>query len=295
MSLLELFCAVDDFCQTFEPRWELRQLPNTTRQRRRHGQLSLSELLTIMIHFHQAHYRDFKAYYLLHVLPHLGAEFPRLISYQRFVELMPSLLVPLTAYLHQCFGFCSGISFIDSSSVAVCHNRRIPHHKVFRGIAQRGKSSLGWFYGFKVHIVVNDQGEVLSFLLTPGNVDDRKPVPKLAQRLHGKLFGDKGYLSQPLFRQLWEQLGLKLITHRKRNMPKQLLPLADKLLLRKRAIIESVFAQLKNISQIEHTRHRSPTNFVVNLLAGLIAYCHQPKKPSLHLDKALCSQYLIPN
>lgn len=257
--------------------------------------MSASEVLTIVIHFHQAHYRDFKAYYLQYVAVQLRGEFPRLVSYHRFVELLPTVLVPLCAYLHTCFGSCTGISFIDSTAVAVSHNRRIKQHKVFAGLAQRGKTSLGWFYGFKLHVVVNDRGELLGVQVTPGNTDDWKPVPKLAQRLYGKLFADKGYVSQPLFRRLLSELGVQLITHRKRNMVNRLLPLADKLLLRKRAIIESIVDQLKNISQIEHTRHRSPVNFVVNLLAGLVAYCHQPKKPSLRLDAQPRIEAVIPN
>lgn len=216
MSVLELFCHVDDFCHAFEPQWQRHQLSEGKR-RQRHGRLSLSEMLTIVIHFHQAHYRDFKAYYTQFVAMHLRTDFPRLISYQRFIELLPTLVVPLTAYLQTCFGTCSGVSFIDSTSVAVCHNRRIQQHKVFAQIAQRGKTSLGWFYGFKVHVVVNDCGELLGVQLTPGNVDDRRPVPKLAHRLYGKLFADKGYLSQPLFRRLLDELGVQLITHRKRN------------------------------------------------------------------------------
>ena len=295
MSLLELYCHVDEFYQQFEPRWQQQQLAAGSSQRRRRGQLSMSEMLTIVIHFHQAHYRDFKAYYLQYVAVQLRTEFPTLVSYQRFVELMPTVVVPLCAYLQACFGSCTGISFIDSTPLAVCHNRRIPQHNVFAGIAQRGKTSLGWFYGFKVHIVVNDRGELLGVQLTPGNTDDRKPVPALARRLYGKLFGDKGYLSQPLFHRLLTELGVQLITHRKRNMANRLLPLADKLLLRKRALIESIFDQLKNISQIEHTRHRSPVNFIVNLLAGLVAYCHQPKKPSLHLQALSHLEADIPN
>ena len=130
----------------------------------------------------------------------------------------------------------------------------------------------------------NDQGELLTFTLTPGNVDDRAPVPAFAARLFGKLIGDKGYLSQPLLKQLHEQFGIELITARRKNMKARELSLLDKLLLRKRAIVETIIDQLKNISQIEHTRHRSPINFLVNLLCGLIAYCHQPKKPSLQLN-----------
>ena len=152
---------------------------------------------------------------------------------------------------------------------------------VFRVDARRGKTSVGWFYGFKLHLVVNDRGELLAFCLTPGNVDDRWPVPRLIRRLFGKLFGDKGYISQPLAQQLLVEHGVRLITKLRKNMRQQLLDLGDKLLLRKRALIETINDQLKNVCQIEHTRHRSPYNFVVHLLAGLIAYCHQPKKPSL--------------
>jgi IS5 family transposase len=166
----------------------------------------------------------------------------------------------------------------------VCHNRRIHSHQVFKKIARRGKTSVGWFYGFKLHLVVNDRGELLAFQVTPGNVDDRKPVPRLANGLTGKLFRDRGYISQKLFETLLEQ-DLQLITKLRKGMKNKLLPLADKLLLRKRALIETINDQLKNISQIEHTRHRSVINWMVNLLAGLVAYTHQPKKPSLNLSQ----------
>jgi hypothetical protein len=293
MSLLELFCHVDDFCQTFVPQWEQQQLQNGSRQRRRRGQLCLSEIMTILSYFHQMRFRDFKTYYLGYVLPHLRSEFPGLVSYNRFVELTPSALVPLCAYLQSCYGDCTGISFIDSTPIAVCHNRRISQHRVFAGLAQRGKNSVGWFYGFKLHLVVNDRGELLACRLTAGNVDDRGPVAQLIKRLWGKLFGDKGYLSLPLTRQL-RQRGITLITKLKSNMKNRLILLSDKLLLRKRSILETITDQLKNISQIEHTRHRSLANFMVNLVAGLIAYCHQPKKPALALDLPQL-EALIPN
>jgi hypothetical protein len=240
-----------------------------------------------MIHFHQSHYRDFKSYYQEHVLVHLCREFPRLVSYGRFVELMPRAVVPLAVYLRQRFGDCTGISFVDSTALAVCRNQRIHQHKVFVDVAARGKTTLGWFYGFKVHLIVNECGELLACQLTPGNVDDRKPLPSLVQRLFGKLFGDKGYLSQPLVDALLTQHNLHLITPARRNIQGQLVSHLDALLLRKRAIIESIHDQLKNISQIDHSRHRSPINFVVNLLSGLIAYSFQDKKPSLHLDSLL--------
>lgn len=191
--------------------------------------------------------------------------------------------MPLCVYLRQCMGSCTGISFLDSTDVTVCHNKRISQHKVFARVATRGKTSTGWFFGFKLHLLFNERGELLNVALTPGNVDDRKPVPQMVKRLFGKIFADRGYLSKKLFAELLETFGIQLITKLKKNMPNRLMPLTDKLLLRKRAIAETIIDQLKNISQIEHSRHRSPVNFLVNLVCGLIAYCHQPKKPSLHL------------
>ncbi len=143
---------------------------------------------------------------------------------------------------------------------------------------------MGWFFGFKLHLVVNDQGELLGCYLTAGNVDDRKPVPHLARHLFGKLIGDKGYISQELTTQLLDMLGVHLVTFLRSNMNGRLVSQSDVVLLRKRAIIETINDQLKNISQIEHSRHRSPINFIVNLFAGLIAYCRQPKKPALRLE-----------
>jgi hypothetical protein len=293
MSLLELFCAVDDFWQEFEPTWRQKQLVESERKRERAGELSESEIMTIVIHFHQARYRDFKTYYIEHVQRYLHSGFPKLVSYGRFVQLLPSILEPLCVYLRTCFGRCSGIGFIDSTALAVCDNRRIHAHKVFQGLAARGKTSMGWFYGFKLHFIINDRGEVLALRVTAGNIDDRKPVTDLVKRLFGKLFGDKGYLSKSLQVQLRAQ-GIELITKLKSNMKNQLMRLSDKLLLRKRTIIESVIDQLKNISQIEHTRHRSPINCMVHLVAGLIAYCLQPKKPSLGFDAALVLEPAYP-
>jgi hypothetical protein len=279
MSILELFCDVDDFWQQYGHEWERRLLADGKRPRHHANEMYPSEIMTLLIHFHQSCYRTFKHYYLKYVHVALRHEFPHLLSYPRMVEVMANYLVPLTAYLRTKQGTCTGISFIDSTPLAVCKNPRISSHRVFAGLAQRGKTSTGWFFGFKLHLVVNDGGEILTFCLTPGNVDDRRPVPKLTQPLFGKLLGDKGYLSQPLFEHLFSERGLQLITRLRSNMKNQLMPLLDKVLVRKRAVIESIHDQLKNISQIEHSRHRSPTNFLVNLIGGLIAYCHQPAKP----------------
>jgi len=283
-SLLELFCDVDDFCQAFLPVWRKQLLTAGEIQRQRERSLSMSDVMTILIHFHQSHYRDFKAYYTDYVLERLRGEFPGLVSYTRFVEFIPSVLVPLCVYLRtSCLGTCTGISFIDSTALAVCKNPRIHSHKVFAGLAERGKTSTDWFFGFKLHLIFNDRGELLNLMLTPGNVDDRKPVPKMVRKLFGKLFADKGYLSKRLFEELLRTFNVQLVTGIRSNMKNVLMPLMDKILLRKRAIAETIIDQLKNISQIEHSRHRSPINFLVNLLSGLIAYCHQPKKPSLGL------------
>jgi hypothetical protein len=283
-SLTELFCDVDDFCQSFVPVWRKQMLSAGEIQRQRERSLSISEIMTILIHFHQSHYRNFKAYYTEYVLVRLRREFPGLVSYNRFVEFIPSVLVALCVYLRTaCFGTCSGVSFIDSTALAVCKNPRIHSHKVFTGLAQRGKTSTGWFFGFKLHLIFNDRGELLNLLLTPGNVDDRKPVPKMVRQLFGKLFGDKGYLSKTLRDELLRTFNVQLLTGIRSNMKNMLMPLMDRILLRKRAIVETIIDQLKNISQIEHSRHRSPANFLVNLICGLIAYCRQPKKPSLGL------------
>lgn len=288
-TLEELFCSVDDFCQTFEPQWERQLLGNGLQKRKRDRSLCLSEIMTILIGFHQSCYRNFKAYYQDKVQVQWQAYFPGLVSYHRFVEWMPSTLLPLCANLGSCFGSCTGISFLDSTSLKVCHNRRINQHRVFQNLAARGKTSVDWFFGFKLHVVVNDRGELLNVVMTPGNTDDRIPVPKLLQMLFGKVFADKGYVSQKLAKQLLETVGIQLITKLKRNMKNRFMSLSDRLLLRKRSIIETIIDQFKNISQIEHSRHRSPVNCLVNIVCGLIAYCHQPKKPAIAINHNLLS------
>jgi transposase len=287
LSLEDLFCSIDDFCCTFEPQWKQQLLGCGLKRRNRACSLSLSEIMTILIAVHQSCYRNFKTYYQEKVQTEWAAEFPGLVSYQRFIEWVPSTLVPMCAYLRSCFGSCSGISFMDSTSLRVCHNRRIRQHKVFENLAARGKTSVDWFFGFKLHLVVNDRGELLNILLTPGNTNDRTPVPKLVQQLFGKVFVDKGYISQQLAQHLLKTTGIQLITRLKRKMKQRLMPLCDRLMLRQRPIIETIIDQLKNISHIEHSRHRSPVNCFVNILGGLIAYCHQPKKPAIAIDHNL--------
>ena len=282
MEIVALFCDIDDFCQAFEPRWQQYLISDGSRQRWRVQRLCLSEVMTLVVSFHQSGYRTCKDYYLRYVTAHLRWAFPQVVSYTRFVELMAAALVPLCASLQTRKGRSAGVAFIDSPLLAVCHPKRSGRHKVFAGLARWGRNSLGWGYGFKLHLLINDVGELLACRLTVANVDDRVPVPALVAKVQGKVFGDRGYISQALFDTLLAQ-GVQLITKLRKDMKNKLLPMMDKLLLRKRSLIETVNAQLKNISQIEHSRHRSVTNFLVNLVAGLIAYTYQPKKPSLHL------------
>ncbi len=236
MNIIPLFCEIDDFCQDFEPLLNEHLISDGNRKRIRKSTLALSEVMTIIVEFHRSNYRTFKHYYQKHVCVYLRWAFPQLVSYNRFVELMGEALLPLCAYLSTRKGECSGISFVDSMPIAVCHNRRIHSHCVFDETAERGKNSVGWFYGFKLHLIVNDEGEILAVQLTAGNVDDRTPVPKLVKELFGKLYGDKGYISQKLFDLLFAD-GVQLVTKIRKNMKNNLMPIFDKLFLRKRAII----------------------------------------------------------
>lgn len=287
MCITTLFCKFDDFCKEFESDWNKILLSSGSTTRNRHGKLSLSERMTIFTLFHQSNFRTFKHFYKNFIEKNMKEYFPALISYERFVALMPSMLIPMTLFVYSQRGKCTGISYIDSTKLAVCKNIRIPRNKVFKDIAKRGKSSVGWFFGFKLHLIINDKGEILAFHISTGNIDDRIPVELMSRGLFGKLFGDKGYLSQKLFKNLMDK-GLQLITTIRAKMKNKLMPIADRILLRKRYIIETINDQLKNISQIEHSRHRSSLNCMVNVLGGLAAYCFQKKKPSINIgQKAL--------
>lgn len=281
-KLIETYCDVDDFCQLFIPHWQRLLLDNGEMKRNRACRLSPAEVMTIIIHFHQSHYRDFKNYYLHYVCRQLKPYFPELLSYTRFLALMPSVVVPMCSYLTSKLGKPTGIQFVDSTKIEVCHIMRAKRNKVFEGIAEHGKGTMGWSFGFKLHLIINHLGEIVALKLTKGNVDDRQPVSEMAESLFGKLYGDKGYISQALTGELLEK-GVELITTVRKNMKKKFLSLWDRAILKKRFIIETVNDQLKNISYIEHSRHRSPHGFMLNLLGGLIAYCLKEEKPSLNL------------
>lgn len=279
LNIIKLFCSVDDFWKSFNS-----QIDKTLIGKHSRGPttgLSMSEIMTIMILFHQSNFRTFKYFYFHLLLNHIK-DFPKLPSYSRFVHLQKTAFVPLFAYLHHNKGKVTGISFIDSTILKVCHIKRASSNKVFKNLTTKGKSTTGWFLGFKLHLIINERGEILSFQLTQGNISDISMVKSLSEGLWGKLFGDRGYISLSLFEELLEK-NIQLITKIRNNMKNKLMDITDKFLLRKRAIIETINDQLKNISQIEHTRHRSPANFLINLLSGLIAYCYQEKKPCLKI------------
>ena len=270
LSTIALFCCLDDFAKSFEQLEKHRLIP-TGRQRHRSGKLSLGEMLFIMVLFHLSPFKHFKCFWHYGVEQKYRIWFGQLPSYARFVSLMPRLFIPLCVLLHSLRGEETGIYIADSTKLAVCHNARISRNKVFKGLATRGRSTMGWFYGFKLHLVINHKGEIMAVKITKANTDDRHPLVAMVAGLKGKLLADKGYISKDLFARLWRQ-GLHLLTGIRKNMKNHLMPMLDKLLLRKRFIIETLFDKLKSEMGLEHTRHRSPTNAFVHILSCLAAY-----------------------
>jgi len=279
-KITEIFCIVDEFCKEYDKIVNQSLLGNPAK---RPSIMSKSEVITLTILFQLSGFRTFKHFYIFYVQKHMTADFPATVSYNRFTELVGQNLMAMSLFLKTCcLGECTGISFIDSTPIRVCKSKRIRNNKVFKGIATTGKSTMGWFYGFKLHIIINDKGEILNFTITQANIDDRTPLKseRFLDKIYGKLYADKGYIGKDLMQLLFAD-GLHLITHIRNNMKNSLMTMSDKILLRKRSIIETVNDELKNICQIEHSRHRSFSNFLSNIVAGLIAYSFLPKKPSI--------------
>ena len=284
MFLTSIFCEIDDFCKGYEKYVKKKRLAeNLVQAGGRPSSMVLSDILTICVYFHYSGYHTFKRYYKDLVCKDLKPAFAALVSYNRFVEIMQDSVEPIALFAtSRNSKDMRGIAFIDSTKLVVCHNLRIYSHKVFKGIAQRGKTSTGWFYGFKLHIVINHFGEILSFWITPGNTDDRDEsvISRVTKSLAGRLFGDRGYISQPLFKKLYKR-GLKLITGIKKTMKNKLMNLCEKLLLRKRNVIESVNNILKHTFKIDHSRHRCVKNFYANVFAAIAAYSFHQHKPAI--------------
>jgi len=290
-KIIEIFCEIDDFMKEYDEILDKYGLEGSKskKTRKRKSKMSDSEVMTILILFHLKSYRNLKHFYLHHICKYRRDLFPEVVSYNRFVELQRKVIQPLAVFMKlYCLGDCTGISFIDSTVLKVCHYKRERQHKVFKGIAKKGAGTMGWFYGFKLHFVCNDKGEIVEFLLTPGNVDDRFPLKqqKFIDKIFGKIYGDKGYIGKDLFDKLFVN-GIHLITKVRKNMKKKAMDFMDRVILRKRAIIESVNDLLKNSCQIEHSRHRSFENFISNMLSAMVAYSFLPKKPSIKIDRFL--------
>lgn len=295
-EITDIFYLCDEFSSEFNksiPNYRLKE-DNGKKHRNKPNRMSDSEIMTILICFHLSQVRNFKAYYLEYVCKHLTEEFPKRTSYNRMVELQQRVLLPLVIFLKTCrMGKCTGISFVDSTTLDVCHIKREKQNKVFQDFTTKSKSTMGWFFGFKLHLIINDRGEIMSFVITRGNVDDRVPLEwdSFVKNIFGKLYADRGYISERLANMLFVD-DIHLV-YKLRNNMKGELPLKDRIMLRKRALIESVNDELKNICQIEHTRHRSFNNFICNIIAGLLAYSFLPKKPSIRVDIIEDSQLTI--
>lgn len=288
-KVTDIFCIVDEFCKNFEKNTKNFILGKPSR---RPPTMSNSEIISILLLFQISGFKCFKHYYIFYVQRHMNDDFPKTVSYNRFVELSQSIIMPLTIFLKTCCsGSCTGISFVDSTPIRVCKTKRIKANKVFKGTAALGKSTIGWFYGFKLHLIINDRGEIINFLISQGNMDDREPLKRegFLKKIFGKLFGDKGYISKQLFEILFTD-GVHLVTGIRNKMKNSLMSMNDKIMLRKRSVIETVNDELKNICQIEHSRHRSFINFIVNILAGLAAYSFFPKKPSIKYQTSKTNQ-----
>src|SRR5215211_1378530 len=269
VDITALYCCLDDFCKVFAD-WEAHRLLPSEQARQRSGKLSRAEMLFIVVLFHLSPYKNFKVFYLYGIGGQYRACFDEL--------------------LHGLSGEQTGVSFVDSTKLAVCHNRRIHRHKVFDGLAARGKTSMGWFYGLKLHFVINHKGQIMALKITPGNTADSTVLDAMTRHLAGKLYADKGYIGRELFHKLWRR-GLHLITSIRRNMRNYLMPLADKVMLRKRFVIETVLDTLKSEMGLEHSRHRSVINAMVHVLSCLVAYAFRPGKPSISLTAQKITAY----
>ena len=283
--LVELYCTIDDFSKLLSENLGEKKLIGSTKTKNVMT-VTLSEIVTISIFYHFSKYKNFKSYYEQHVKVHLVKDFPNAPSYSRMVELQRDTFWFLALFVQSLAAFCTGISIIDSTSLAVCENSRRYRNKIFKGLAQSGRTSTKWFFGFKLHMVINHLGEIVSFYITSGNVADNDPdvLNKLTKNIIGKLVADRGYMGR--FKDLYDR-GITLIHGLRSNMKNKLISLFDKYLLQQRSIIETIFGILKTDFDLEHSRHRSVKGFFINIFTTLAAYALRPKKPSICLNKAV--------
>lgn len=275
-----IYYFTDNFVKVYKT-WIAHKLLPDERVREREGRMSLAELLCILLCFYTSPCKDFKSYYLYYLPSKHRGCFAHL-SYSRFIQLLPRLLLPLTVLLHCLRGEDSGIYYIDSTKLAVCHAKRTGSNRVFKHLCNIGKSSYGWFMGYKLHVLINNKGHIMAISITRASTVDLSQLTTLTKHITGKLFADKAYISKALWTELMSK-GLKLYTALRKGMKQHFISITDKLLLRKRSLIESLFNVLKNRMNLEHTRHRSPTNFLIHILACLSAYALKSVKLSSHI------------
>lgn len=285
-KLLEIFYLIDEFCKEIEPYCAKKPILGSNKKtRKRAFKMSDSEIMTILVAFHLSQYRTLKAFYLM-ICNEWREHFPNPLSYNRFVERQKSVAVKLSLFQQiHCSGQCTGFSITDSTPIKVCHVMRSNSNKVFKGTAQKSKGTMGWYFGFKLHLIINDMGEIIEWKLTKSTTDDRIPLKdsQYTRKVFGKVYADKGYISKSLFEELFID-GICLVTKIRKNMKNQMMDIHDKLMLRKRSVIETVNDELKNMLQIEHTRHRSFDGFCINIIAAIAAYHFLPKKPKMSLE-----------
>jgi hypothetical protein len=276
--LEERFCEFDDFCKAIRDQWEAMLLTDGTKPAGRHGPeggLCESEIMTLLVLYHSSRFKNFKTFYNGIVLGLMKPYFPKAPCYERFIALTGRVWALLAFFLTSRMGEKTGLYYIDSTSLPVCHNKRIRKHRVFADLAARGKTTMGWFFGFKLHLVFNHQREIVALKLTPGNVNDTAPVPELTKDLIGKLFGDKGYLGKTLAHDLLRR-GLALMTRVRKNMKSLPVSFFDKALLNGRNIAETIIGHIKEFSSLRLPKHRSVFNAFTHLTAAIIAYKIDP-------------------
>lgn len=279
LQLTHIFCEIDDFCKELLDYQQKRLLPSPSKKRGPASSLCESEIMVILIFFQSSGFRNFKTFYTCFLCSYWTKEFPNLPSYNRFIEMMHKVAFHLILFSQIHSGKKTGIYYIDSTCLPVCHIKRSKRHKTFKEIAAYGRTSVAWFFGFKLHLIINDQGELIAFKITSGNAHDATSAESILKPLQGLAFGDKGYISKKLFNQLLEQ-GLKLITRTRKNMKPIQYTNLEKQLLNQRGIIETVINHFKHHYHVWHTRHRSLVNAMTHLLAAIAAYVIEPLKIS---------------
>jgi hypothetical protein len=274
-NLTRLFIFVDDFFKAYSKALEQYVKENSYELPSKHKyeskSLSLSEIMTILISFHLSDFKTLKAYYKFLKIYH-KKEFPNLCSYNRFFERQCETFYPFKVLFECISGECDGLSYIDATCLPVCHIKREKFCKMFKKIAKKSKSTMGWYYGFKMHLITNKYGHPISFEITQSTVDDRKVPDTIFAKIFGKLYGDRGYISEK-FKDNLKRKGINLITALRINMKPKLITEEDNKNLKNRGIIESCFNVLKNILSMQHTRHRSGKNYVINLISSMCACC----------------------